>query len=152
MFENTETDKQPVLTWDSGEIAQNQVHFLLESGEAASEDDAYRQVWADHEFFAFEWEYLTDTLSDLLRQANPTGYWQAEVTNFGWRRQNGYATFKAEDGRAFLRSVLPDTECSFKVFVDADNTIRLQNFHHDSPTGAEWYTVKAMTAEAFTEA
>lgn len=152
MIINTEDYSLPVLSWDSDDIARNQVEFLLETGEAASEDEAYRQVWADHDFFVFEWECLTDTLSGLLNRFNPAGFWQAEVANFGWCRQNGYATFKAEDGRSFLRSVLPDTECSFKVFVDTDNTIRIQNFHHDSPTGAEWYTIKAMTAEAFAEA
>lgn len=48
---------------------------------------------------------------------------------------------EADNGKSFLSHILPNTECMFRVFIDDDKTIRIQNFHHDSPTGNEWYTI-----------
>ncbi|MBU2571578.1 MAG: hypothetical protein KJ725_16440 [Gammaproteobacteria bacterium] len=53
--------------------------------------------------------------------------------------------FEADDGKTFLANILPKTDCTFKVFLE-QNIIRIQNFHHDSPTGNEWYTVRPAKA------
>ena len=64
----------------------------------------------------------------------------------------GYSDFKATDGGTFLSKILPDTDCTFNVFLDADQTVRIQNYHHDAPTGNEWYTIRAATENELTEA
>lgn len=82
-----------------------------------------------------------ECLSDKLQELNSSGYWYCEVNNYGWRNQNGWTRFEADNGKSFLSHILPNTECMFRVFIDDDKTIRIQNFHHDSPTGNEWYTI-----------
>lgn len=134
---------EPCLVWDTCEIAQQQAQALLETGEADDVDQAFALACADSDLFSFAWEALTERLSEILRTLNPTGYWHAEVRYFGWRCLSGTKDFIADDGGRFLDNLLPNTECTFKVFVTDDQTIRLQNFHHDAPTGNEWYSVKA---------
>ena len=35
----------------------------------------------------------------------------------------------------------------FEVYLDKDE-IRIENWHHDAPTGGEWYTIKPAPTEA----
>ncbi|WP_404360409.1 hypothetical protein [Methylotuvimicrobium sp. KM1] len=135
----------PFLVWDTCDIAIQQAKILLEHGEADDEDDAFRKACEDQDLLDFEWESLTDCLSETLQAINPDGYWHAEVEKFGWRKLNGYADFQAGNGKTFLENILPQTDCTFKVFLEQD-TIRIQNAHHDSPTGNEWYTVRPAKA------
>ena len=88
----------------------------------------------------FEFEYMTEYLTEILNEINPDKIWYAEVKNFGWRGSDGHKTFTAIDGKSFLQEILPKTECHFKIFRDGDN-LKIQNFHHDSPCGGEWYTI-----------
>lgn len=136
-------DSEPCLVWDTCEIAQQQAQLLIEMGEAADTDQAFALACEDSDLFSAAWEALTSYLTEIMSTLNPAGYWHAEVNGFGWRSLSGVKDFKADDGGQFMRCLLPNTECTFKLFVAEDNTIRLQNFHHDAPTGNEWYTVKA---------
>lgn len=99
----------------------------------------------------FEWECLLGELDTLIKKFS--GYWWVEVTSFGWQALSGHQEFTAEDGQTFLQKLLPQTDCHFKIYYDDDMDIpnwlsenvkklkglRIQNFHHDSPTGREWY-------------
>jgi len=82
-----------------------------------------------------EWESYNDIVQ-LKSQ-----YWKVEVKNFGWRKTSGVAYFKVNDFSQLIYSILPNTECTFNVFRDGGN-IKVQNFHHDSNTGKEWYTCR----------
>ena len=90
------------------------------------------------------WDMLTEDLSELLDKINPDGYWNATVENFGWRNQSGHKFFRADNSEEFLQKLLPRTDNHFKIFKRG-NVLRIQNYHHDSPTGNEWYTVKKAT-------
>lgn len=93
---------------------------------------------------SFEWECFCDDLSELLNSLNRHGKWHATVENFGWQKLSGYTNIKTNDGQKFLSKLLPKTDCSFKVFVEGKGFgryIKIQNFHHDSPVGNEWYTI-----------
>lgn len=136
-------DSEPYLVWDTCEIAQQQAQLLLEMGETADTDQAFALACEDSDLFSAAWGALTADLTEIMSTLNPAGYWHAEVNGFGWRSLSGVKDFKADNGSQFLAEILPNTECTFKLFVAEDNTIRLQNFHHDAPTGNEWYTVKA---------
>ena len=152
MTPTEQNDPMPFLVWDTCAIAEHQAKFLVETGEVADEDEGFALACADSDLYAFAWDDLTECLTETLKDINPDGYWHAEVENFGWRNQNGYADFEATDGRTLLSNILPNTDCTFKVFLDPDNTLRIQNFHHDAPTGNEWYTLKAVTEREFAEA
>lgn len=85
----------------------------------------------------FEWLDLTDALTAAMR--NPDGYWFATVSDFGWRKLSGHKLFRAADGRELLAAILPRTECSFKIHRCGRRGLAIQNSHHDSPCGTEWY-------------
>jgi len=86
------------------------------------------------------WEDLTSELSHLIEKKNPTKYWKAEVKNFGWRSVNGFKVFRADNGQAFLGHILPRTNNIFQIY-NYGKGFAINNFHHDSPTGKEWYYI-----------
>jgi len=88
----------------------------------------------------FEWDDLLDFLTEKMLKKNPDGNWHAEVKGFGWQKLDGYTDFNAKTGRDFLDRILPDTDCTFKIYNDGKG-FSINNFHHDSPTG-EWYYIK----------
>ena len=95
----------------------------------------------DDELDEFAWESMTECLSEILKEINPQGVWSAEVKNFGWRNIDGQIQkFETLDGAEFLRTILPQTDCHFKIFRYGKG-LAIQNYHHDSPTGNEWYYV-----------
>jgi len=89
----------------------------------------------------FEFDDICDTITRFIKYPE----WYCEVHGFGWRSVNGHKIFKSATGRSMLGSVLPKTECSFKVFKYGRNGIAINNSHHDKPTGGEWYFIVPMT-------
>jgi len=114
--------------------------------------ETYYAYWNEIEFFSensctngheleFLWDAWCDDFENLMKRINPENKpWFAKVKNFGWRKQDGEKTFVATNAKDFLRKILPETECSFYVYDKKDH-IAINNFHHDSPTGSEWYYI-----------
>ena len=96
----------------------------------------------------FEWDYLLQELNDLIEIVNPDGYWYCEVESFGWRKQSGHAYLEFSTAREMLSKVLPKTDCSFNIFRQKNN-IKIQNYHHDSQTGSEWYELTKISQDEF---
>jgi hypothetical protein len=93
----------------------------------------------------FEWECLCDNLTELMQKINPKGQWHCNVQNFGWMARNGFKNLVATKGSQLLSGILPNTDCHFRIFVMGKGFgryLKIQNFHHDSPTGNEWYEVR----------
>lgn len=141
MNSNIEVQPSPFLIWDTCDIAMAQAKYLVEIGETDNEEKAFDQACQDTDLLSFEWDYLTESLTETLNALNPSGNWMAKVTGFGWRKQDGYKEIQADNGSDFLKSIFPETDCSFKLFQD-EKGIKIQNFHHDSPTGNEWYDIQ----------
>ncbi len=102
----------------------------------------------------WEWEDVCMTLTDAMEKCNSSildlSYWYAEMINFGWTGACGEQYFKAEDGKTLLSKILPDTECSFRIYKRS-KTILINNAHHDSPMWAEWYVIRQATEEEVNE-
>lgn len=96
-----------------------------------------------------EWEDLVYHLTDIMKKKNYRNYykdkWMVEVNNFGWRNLDGHKCVTAENGEELLRGILPNCDCAFKIFHNGITGLKIQNFHHDSPTGNEWYYIRPMT-------
>lgn len=87
----------------------------------------------------FEWEDLSDILTEHMKQLGSAD-WAARVEGFGWRSLDGTKDFRAETGKELLCAVLPNTECTFTIYLGKKD-IRINNSHHDKPTGGEWYYI-----------
>ena len=94
----------------------------------------------------FTMDDLLDELTEVIEELNTDGYWMGKVKNFGWRNQSGTNYFIALSGIELLGAVLPKTDCTFKIFQE-DGVWKIQNWHHDSPIGNEWYILKQITYE-----
>jgi hypothetical protein len=94
-------------------------------------------TWSDgNEDPDVSWDDLCEALTELM-----TGHtqWHGRVENFGWQGTAGEKDFTAATGKELLAAVLPKTDCTFNIFHNEDGSIHIQNFHHDSPTGKEYY-------------
>ena len=133
-----------ILSWDTSQIAEDQVAYLMEERpeDYPEEDTAYAEVYDDCDLYEFEWEWVMDSLEEILKGINPDGYpWHVEVSNFGWRGLDGYRDFQTLDPREFLRKILPDTQCTWYMYKYGEDGLAINNFHHDSCTGREWYHI-----------
>jgi hypothetical protein len=141
-------NNRPLLTWDTLDVIESQVELLREEHPDRDDDALFQMAAEDGDLLDFEWDDLCDALTEAMGEINPDGLWYAAVSNFGWRHLSGTKTFRACTGRELLRCVLPQTECSFKIYRDGD-LLQIDNAHHDAPTGGEWYSiVPAGVAEA----
>jgi len=142
---NTKETNKPNLVWDTCDLVEAEVKYRLENwkdffDEEPDEDKVRNAIYTD-DWLAYEWEMFGETLTESLNYINPDNKkWYAEVNGFGWRGLGGHSTFEAKTGEEFLQVILPKTECTFNIWLD-ENTIKIQNYHHDSPTGNEWYTI-----------
>lgn len=117
-------NKKAILHWDSSEI----------------EEDDNQMSWDD----------MIMELSNILDDLRGGGFWKATVENFGWRKMNGVKYFEAHNAGDFLRELLPNTECTFYVFKYKKG-LKIRNYHHDSPTGDEVYTVLPIDENEFSD-
>ena len=95
-----------------------------------------------------EMEYLTELMHSITKRNNYNNFWNVEGIGMGWRSRSGTAQIRASTGVELLQKILPNTDCHFRIYIDkVRHEIRIQNYHHDSPVGNEWYTIKPMTAK-----
>ena len=136
-----------LLSWDFSDIIQGQKDFLKETGDYpdSTDDELFEMASGDPDLFPSSWECLCDGLTELMAK-NKHGGWLAEVKNFGWQARSGHKHFQAQKGRELLSAVLPETECSFKIFRYGRG-LAIQNSHHDSPMGNEWYYITPKKAK-----
>jgi hypothetical protein len=139
-----------LLNWDTSEIIENQANYLLESGEypEKTKDELYIMASEDSDLFNIEWDNLDNCLTEIMDKKNKDIYWKVKVNNFGWRNLDGSKFLKAKSGKELLEGILPETECTFKIF-NYRNGFAVQNYHHDSPTGNEWYYIVPCTYRTY---
>jgi hypothetical protein len=143
-----------LCSWDTCDVTEAEVKYRLEeqqreysenllSGDGLKSEDEIREQVYNSDAIQLAWEDLVENLTSVLRerQKYDSRYWMCSVENFGWRSLDGYKLVKAEDGETLLREVLPNCDCTFKIYADGKNNLKIRNWHHDSPTGNEWYTL-----------
>jgi len=155
--------RELVLEWDTAKIATNAVADRIENKEDLgygdlTDEQIEKQVNEDSDLYTWEWEYLCEALTELMKKISYRNYydnyWYVEVVNFGWRERSGHKYFKADTGRELLQAILPRAHCTYKIFRPKDRRtplIKIQNYHHDSPVGKEWYNIWPMTVKQIEE-
>lgn len=150
----SEKEPRAYIIWDTCEVIKHHAEYLREEDDTLSEDEAWNRASQDDFLFEHEWEYLIDALEEKMKEINEDGYWLVRVENFGWRSLDGYQKFQTTDAKEFLRKVLPDTDCTFHIFVSDDaqsggKMLSIRNWHHDSPMGNEWYYARPISEASF---
>jgi len=136
----------PYLSWSTYKVWKAQVEYLM-TEEGMSEKEAEASASEDSDIYDFEWEYVTESLTELMnRIGKGTTEWVATVTGFGWRSLDGTLAMSVKDGAEMLRKVLPDTENTFTLY-DMGDHIKINNAHHDKPTGGEIYEIRPVKVE-----
>jgi len=139
-----------LIKYDESEFLETEIKYRLENKEefyenATSEEinEEYIQndVYENSDILNFYWEDVEQYLTEILEKKNPDGYWKIDVENFGWRNLDGTAYLRLEKGVDIVHKVLPRCPCSFKVY-NYGKGLAIQNWHHDSPTGNEWYFLR----------
>ena len=136
-----------LLSYDECQALTDETKYRLENWDEKEEgepkpdkDELEGRLAEDCTTIDLYWEDCQQQLNEIIQRKNPNGYWKAEVSNFGWRRLDGHKYFQADNAIAFLQAILPRTDCTFYVF-NYGKGLALQNFHHDSPVGKEWYYI-----------
>ena len=146
-----------ILSWDEGryidqEVQQRKDEILAEHPLAEIDEDVIRnQFCTDPDLLTWPWENLCDELTQLMEaiQEDERTTWKAYMCNGGWRRYSGEQIIHVDDGLAFLRAILPNTGTYYiHLYRNVRNVpfqgkigLAIQNYHHDSPVGNEWYYV-----------
>lgn len=149
---------KPLMEWME-DIDDEDLKFRIEeakeNGETLTKEEAEKQIYEDTDYWDMQFENLTNYLSETMEKKQKglanSGYWHAEVKNFGWRGTSGQKVFQAKDGKELLQKTLPDTDNHFKIFNDGKRGFKIQNYHHDSPMGNEWYYIRPATIKEIQE-
>lgn len=130
-----------LLEWNTCEIIKNQIEFLKEEypEDKSTDDELWSKVAQDSDLFQWEYECLCESLTELMSKNKHHG-WFARMENFGWRGLSGEKSFQARTGTELLSKILPQCDCQYKIFRYGHG-FAIQNFHHDSPIGNEWYYI-----------
>ncbi len=138
--------RKPIMSWDECEIADAFIEDTMNADSTLTEEKAKELVWGDNLLWEDEWIFLCEHLTEVMAKKNKhLPYWKADVNGFGWRSLNGYKYFKAETGSELLQAILPKTDCTFRIYNEGRGGLDVQNFHHDSCTGAEHYHIRPAT-------
>ena len=142
-----------LLRWDESDVFDSEIEYRAEEHweDYVTEDEMktwdldkkkeYLRMKLSDIDMSFYWDNLLAELNDILTKKNKQGgYWKASVENFGWRKLSGKKLFRAETAREFLDQILPKCDCTFNIF-NYGKGLAIQNSHHDSPTGNEFYYV-----------
>lgn len=144
---------EPILSWDEDEIIEAEVKYQLEEQKAEPEEpqrteDEIRKQTYEGDTLAWAWDDFEENLTELINKISPEGYWSASVQGFGWKGLDGEKTFFADNASDFIHAILPQTDCTFYIYKTRHG-LSINNFHHDSPTGKEWYYLEPMTYKEY---
>ena len=134
-------EKIPQLKWDTSEITRREINSLIKYNPELSEQEAFEQVCEETFLFSYEFDILLGAfqkwIDELIKNTSLDGF-LCTAKNFGWRNSSGIAEIDTTNALGILSKILPDCECTYTIFNYKDY-FEIQNAHHDSPTGNEWY-------------
>jgi len=149
-----------VLSWDQGQIFNDEVDYLMEE-EGLTEIEAQNRVSDNCELYTFPWECTIESFNEILKKVTSRFYnkitekdydkalFYVEGYNLGWRNRSGFKVVEAGNALDLIRGVLPKTDCTWFVHRPEDKrepSLSINNYHHDSPTG-EWYHLRPLNTK-----
>lgn len=127
--------------------------LAIEAIEKEVRDEVYNDTSVYERAYDDLCEYLTEELRVLTRtKSGDSMFFKVDVKNFGWRSLDGHKYIRVENVKELLQAILPDTSCTYRFFkVKHGKMLAMQNFHHDSPCGNEWYIIKSCAYSTYEE-
>lgn len=153
---------KPDLAFDEYEIIRDEAKYIYENkedfpwiaeeGRMKNTLDEIQDALYDHDpgfiidgYLEMMMESLQEHIDKISKKYKYQCYWTAEVSGFGWKGQSGEMDiFEEDDANEIIQKILPQTQNTFKIWFTKKG-FKLQNFHHDAPTGNEWYYVEHVT-------
>lgn len=89
---------------------------------------------SDHEFMHLHFIESFDSLLDNFEES----VYLIKAKNLGWKNASGIKIESLDCTQDLYSKVLPNTDVTIDVFKEA-NAIRVKCYHHDSPTGEDYY-------------
>jgi len=143
-----------IMEWDECKIIEDEIKFQLEESKEeiemgeTTEESIRNSAYNDSYVMEINLNSFIEDLTTIMNKKCKTNCWKVEISNFGWKNQNGNKVFKADDARELINNLLPNTPCTYKIY-NYSNGLAIQNFHHDSPTGNEWYYLKPIAESTY---
>ncbi|MEK7111917.1 MAG: hypothetical protein AAB875_01180 [Patescibacteria group bacterium] len=107
-------------------------------------DEARDAINADSDYWATQWEFFTEDLSEQMRKNT---YWMDNAKNMGWRALQGNKVFEAKTGQELLRAISPKTDCHYTIWKHRKG-LKIRIGHHDAPMG-ETHLIKPLSAKQY---
>jgi hypothetical protein len=143
----------------------NYYHDIIQEylGKEEINEEDYKSIIADFDKFYFDYlskkepefireeynfwtEYVIEDITNQLvsftdKLPHKETVFYIEARNIGWRHQSGYAIKEIETGEDLIKVLTGNYDFTLKVtFNFDDKLIEARVFHHDAPTGGEFYT------------
>ena len=155
----TEQEEKPIISYDECDWMEEEVkhrlgewqEFYAEEEECPSEDKIRKDIIDDCCWLDFEREYYNEHLTEILKEKGKEDCaWGISVKGFGWSNSSGKDCAIIEDADDFWKKVLPDCQCTWKMYA-TDEGLKVRNWHHDSPMGNEYYYLTPIDLETYYE-
>ncbi len=140
--------REALLYWDECDIVSEESKYRMEHKEDffypndITEEKIREDIWKDSSWWMDQYTFFYEALTELIQERQKrysNKNWLVTMHNFGWRGTNGWKILEADNGEDFLQGILPKAQCTFYIFPYQKTGLKIQNFHHDSPVGNEWY-------------
>jgi hypothetical protein len=134
--------EQIFVSWDTYEITKGNAEFLQDEDKELSEEEAFSLACGDSDLFAWEWDHIECEITLWLKERDYPSL-LVEGHSMGWRGQSGcLEILDCSTSQKFL-SFLPKSDCTFTIYEVDKSTLRVENSHHDAPTG-EGYLISVV--------
>ena len=71
--------------------------------------------------------HLLERLDEIVEERNPRNVWYVEGRNLLWQGFDGFKILSAESAKDLLQKLLPQTECTFKIYAYGDHGLAVNN-------------------------
>jgi len=127
--------------WET--VDQNKDKFIEELNKIGLydkfKDESIKKIYKTDDSWNIFYKDELDLLTSEIEKRNRFGNWHIEGENIGWRNRKGSKDVVAKTGGELIDSIAPNSDFSFEVRDFGGKGLYIKLFHHDSPTGEDYY-------------